>query len=371
MTSHCTTIDLGTNKCLSELGLNLSEYGKSLGDFGLPQPDLHMAELTHEIQCWTGCERELFDAAEAQAATFNAEQLALYEMVSDAVLCKKPLCLFVDRKAGTGKTTVVKALCNKLCGLHCIVLPTAASAFAAQLYEGGRTTHSTFKVSLFSSLLLSSTSLSVSQVPVDEKSEMLKLLMPLAGPRSELIAETALLVWDEAPMANHAVLSCINDVLCDVMETDVPFGRKVIVLLGDFHQTCPVIPRALWAEVVLVSIKSSPLWKYFSIHRLIHPIRNAVDIEFRNFVNAIGDGGGPDVPFNNLQVVTSENKLINFVFSDDILADPASCATQSILAPTNCQVSHYNRLIQSCLEGECWTYMAQLMRTELYTRYAS
>jgi PIF1-like helicase len=27
------------------------------------------------------------------------------------------------------------------------------------------------------------------------------------------------------------------------MKKDLPFGGKVLILLGDFHQTCPVIPR--------------------------------------------------------------------------------------------------------------------------------
>jgi hypothetical protein len=56
------------------------------------------------------------------------------------------LHIFVDEKAGTGKTHIVNVICDKIRSLGCVVLPTAIAAFAAQHYAGGRTTHSAFKV---------------------------------------------------------------------------------------------------------------------------------------------------------------------------------------------------------------------------------
>ena len=54
--------------------------------------------------------------------------------------------MFVDGKAGRGKTFLVNTLCAWVRAEGRIALPTATSAFAAQLYPGGRTTHSTFGV---------------------------------------------------------------------------------------------------------------------------------------------------------------------------------------------------------------------------------
>ncbi|KAJ7843149.1 DNA helicase Pif1 like protein, partial [Mycena leptocephala] len=73
------------------------------------------------------------------------EQLAIYSEILAAVLDNRPLCAFVDGKAGRGKTTLVNTLCDKLRATGRIVIPTATAAFAAQLYPGGRTTHSAFK----------------------------------------------------------------------------------------------------------------------------------------------------------------------------------------------------------------------------------
>jgi hypothetical protein len=61
------------------------------------------------------------------------------------------------------------------------------------------------------------------------------------SPCGELIRDSAVIIWDEAPMANRAVLACVEKTCWHVMESDSPFGNKIIVLLGDFRQTCPVI----------------------------------------------------------------------------------------------------------------------------------
>ena len=55
--------------------------------------------------------------------------------------------MFIDGKAGCGKTFLVNTLCAWVRAVGRIALPTATSAFAAQLYPGGHTTHSTFGVS--------------------------------------------------------------------------------------------------------------------------------------------------------------------------------------------------------------------------------
>jgi PIF1-like helicase len=53
---------------------------------------------------------------------------------------------FVDSQAGTGKTFLVCTLCDTIRTFGLLALPTATAGYAAQLYHGGRTTHSAFKV---------------------------------------------------------------------------------------------------------------------------------------------------------------------------------------------------------------------------------
>ncbi|KAF8168817.1 hypothetical protein K438DRAFT_1460266, partial [Mycena galopus ATCC 62051] len=72
-----------------------------------------------------------------------------------------------------------------------------------------------------------------------------------SDPRGELLYEAALFIWDEAPMANRAVLACVDDdLLRRIMGNALLFGDKVLILLGDFQQTCPVISTGTRAQVV-------------------------------------------------------------------------------------------------------------------------
>ncbi|KAJ3816890.1 DNA helicase Pif1 like protein, partial [Lentinula raphanica] len=74
------------------------------------------------------------------------KQHQIFDLIFNAVQTNSSLLCFIDGKAGCGKTTLIHALCNYLRAYHRIVLATATSAFAAQQYPGGCTTHSTFKV---------------------------------------------------------------------------------------------------------------------------------------------------------------------------------------------------------------------------------
>ena len=81
-------------------------------------------------------------------------------------------------------------------------------------------------------------------------------------------------------MAKSAVLRCVDETCRRIMHNDLPFGGKVVVLLGDFRQTCPVIRFGTRRQIVGASIRSSALWPHFVVRRLTKPIRNAEDLPF-------------------------------------------------------------------------------------------
>ena len=74
------------------------------------------------------------------------------------------------------------------------------------------------------------------------------------------------------------------------MRNQAPFGGKIVILLGDFRQPCPVIREGSKADVLDASIKLSPLWPSFQKMQLTQLIRNAEDPEFAAVIDAIGDG---------------------------------------------------------------------------------
>jgi hypothetical protein len=141
-------IEKGCNEALKQLGFLLQGHGKNLGDYGLPQPLTRENEAEWELRRWSSQTGTLLQQVDAGMSTFNPEQREIFLQVQEAVLNKEPLLMFIDGKAGRGKTFLVNTLCAWIRAVGRITLPTATSAFAAQLYPGGRTTHSTFGVSL-------------------------------------------------------------------------------------------------------------------------------------------------------------------------------------------------------------------------------
>jgi len=193
---------------------------------------------------------------------------------------------------------------------------------------------------------------------VNNRNEMLQPGIERNHARADLIRETQALIWDEAPAANQAVLNCASETCQRCTESQLPFGGKTVILLGDFRQTCPVVKKGSRIQIIQASIRSSPLWKHFTMYRLTLPIRNAGDLPFAHFVDAIGDGAGPEIPLTMFNIVHSAEELTDFVYPTTILSQPAKCLERAILAPTNEQVNLYNSIIMAGVQGEERTYFA-------------
>jgi hypothetical protein len=102
------------------------------------------------------------------------------------------------------------------------IIPVAWTGIAATLLSGGRTVHSRFKLPL----ILTDTSISSLKVNSKEASTIRKL---------------KLIIWDEAPMASAYALIVVDRLLKDIMENDVFFSGKIIVLGGNFGQVLLVV----------------------------------------------------------------------------------------------------------------------------------
>ena len=137
---------IATDHGLEHIEQLLEEQGKQLSDYNLPQPITYGREVEHELQKWAPHSRELAMRTNAAYTTFNEEQRQIFDLIITAVTNNHPILLFLDGKAGVGKTFLINAVCDKLRSVNIITLPTATSAYAAQLYRGGRTAHSTFKI---------------------------------------------------------------------------------------------------------------------------------------------------------------------------------------------------------------------------------
>ena len=58
---------------------------------------------------------------------------------------------------------------------------------------------------------------------------------------ADLLTETDLIIWDEAPMNDRRCFEALDRTLRDILSNqEKPFGGKTIMLGGDFRQTLPV-----------------------------------------------------------------------------------------------------------------------------------
>lgn len=127
----------------------LQEYGKQPSDYGLPYRNNFSGELEEELLRWAPQIHSFAAQSEQAYASFNIDQRRIFDEIMRSVSSREPLLLFIDGKAGRGKTFLLNTICRKLRSQGRIVIATAVSAFAAQLYDGGRTAHSVFKVNIY------------------------------------------------------------------------------------------------------------------------------------------------------------------------------------------------------------------------------
>ncbi|CAG8678988.1 31830_t:CDS:2, partial [Gigaspora margarita] len=107
---------------------------------------------------------------------------------------------------------------------------------------------------------------------------------------SALLYEKAkIIIWDELPMANKAVLECVDLLLKEICGKNELFGGKPFVGVRDFQQVALVIKAAGKSATINVSINTSYLWKHFNIYTLNQPIQNANDSVLAEFIDNIDE----------------------------------------------------------------------------------
>ena len=99
-----------------------------------------------------------------------------------------------------------------------------------------------------------------------------------------------LILWDEASMAKRDTIEIFDRLLRDVMDSDLPFGGKVVVFGGDFRQTLPVIQNATKDQQIEASFVNSPLWSSLRKLILTENMRAISDSHFSDFLLRIGEG---------------------------------------------------------------------------------
>ncbi|GJX14532.1 DNA helicase [Tanacetum coccineum] len=238
---------------LFELEAILNSNSKTLKDFGLPMHSKRLLDILHNriVMEERNYDRELLlKEKDSLLPKLNKDQKLILDEVINAVTNNQQTLIFVYGHGGTGKTFLWKSIACVLRSQERIVLAVASS---------------------------------------------------------DLLRETDLIIWDEAPMNDRRCFEALDRCLRDILDgPETFFGGKRIILGGDFKQTLPVKKKASKLEILDASITASYLWTGFKVYTLHQNMRlsrpDITDLEkqrvqhFSSWLLNIGDGniGEPD-----------------------------------------------------------------------------
>ena len=135
--------------------------------------------------------------------------------------------VFLTGKAGTGKSTFLKYVCEITKKKHIVLAPTAINA-------GGSTLHSFFKLPFYP-LLPDDPNFSL-------KGGKLHSFLKYTSAHRKLIKEVELVIIDEISMVRADIIDFIDKILRVYSQNmREPFGGKQILLVGDVYQLEPVL----------------------------------------------------------------------------------------------------------------------------------
>ena len=139
--------------------------------------------------------------------------------------------VFLTGKAGTGKSTFLKYICNHTKKKYVVLAPTGIAAINA----GGVTLHSFFKLP-FRPMLPDDPDLSLSHGRIFEFFKYTK-------EKRKIIAEVDLIIIDEISMVRADIIDCVDRILRVYSgNMRLPFGGKQLLFVGDVFQLEPVVP---------------------------------------------------------------------------------------------------------------------------------
>jgi hypothetical protein len=289
------------NEALPHIESLIEPFGKKMSDYNLPTPQAPAQLATCRM---LADELALSNTPEKRAAllleaenlktmmrTNNATQFALFEEIMASVDERRNSTrlpqvarngvFFVDAPAGTGKTTLSKALLSTIRANGEVALATASSGIAATLMPLGRTAHSRYK------LPFKPTSVSTCKFSKDARDQTRVVLMA-----------SKVLIWDEKPMSHRHLTESLDRSLQFIMGNNLLFGGIVVVFLGDFRQVLPVVKKGARHQIVDACLKKSGVWSKIKRRKLTKNMRvmmsngrNQAQLSaFADYLLKIGDG---------------------------------------------------------------------------------
>ena len=237
--------------------------------------------------------------------------------------------VFITGRAGTGKSTVLRELRQRL-GERCIV---SASTGIAALHVNGRTLHSVVGVG--------------TSLPADAYIDLPKV----SQRRGRELRGIDTLIIDEVSMVDADLLDAVDRTLQHIRHDTAPFGGLRLVFFGDLYQLPPVVTKDSRNYFQRAKYRSewffdAEVWQdtHFSTIELMEVHRQA-DQGFSDVLNKVRDGS----------IGQDELNMLNAV---GVKRDSPDSAI--LLASTNSMVQSYNMAKLNEIPGREHVYRARV-----------
>jgi hypothetical protein len=346
------------NALLCDLQHIFAENHKSMSDFGLPEPNSYPSEVDRERMKYSNEDQlKLFDALNLQFPN-NDEQEQIFQKIKECLDNGETHKFFLQGQGGCGKTMLAKKILAYTRSKGEIAVGCASTGLAATIYDDFYTAHELFCF------------------PVVEEGEEDESAPPYCQfennqQREELLKEARVIIWDEMVSNNKDIYEAAHRGLQQ-------FHGKILICMGDWRQTLPIVPSGRKEDIVNACIKSSYLWSEFEMLTLTKNMRlqhsdsidNELQRRYGEMILTIGEGKEDHYDLD--YIIDEENKMkqlygllsipyylftSNDEFTSEDLGIQASLSwlypngfesvlSSTILAATNVQVDRWNQIVQ-------------------------
>ncbi len=209
-------------------------------------------------------------------------------------------------KAGTGKTTLLKHICENRLKETAVVAPTGVAAINAS----GSTIHSFFGLP-FQPFL-----------PTPQGRHSLMSNVKLSAEKKQVLQNIELLIIDEISMVRCDILDSIDVILRTTRsKLTTPFGGVQILLIGDLYQLPPVVKPAEWA--LMKSYYDSPFFFSSHVMQQFPPVYIELDVVHRqkdaNFIHLLNQVRNNEMDAHNYELLHSRLRIHHAVETEDLI----------------------------------------------------
>ena len=264
--------------------------------------------------------------------------------------------VFLTGKAGTGKSTFLKQVCQETKKKHVVLAPTGIAAINAE----GSTLHSFFKLP-FHPLLPDDPNLSLQKGRIHE-------FLKYSKPHRKLLEELELVIIDEISMVRADIIDAVDRILLVYSHNlREPFGGKQLLLVGDAFQLEPVVKAdereilnrfypnpyffsaRVFSQIELVAIELT------HVYRQSDPVFVGVLDRIRN-----NDITGKDLQLLNTRYITSLKERQLSESNDQCSMINAQSPMYITLATRRDQVDFINEKKLDELPGDPFTFIGEI-----------